>query len=90
MSPAVEEGICQVMSHIWTSAEVKRMKNKGTSGGKGHPTPEQIRFGEFILHNIATDSSPIYGDGFRRGFASVDQYGLTRVLEHLRMTGTFP
>ncbi|KAG0559540.1 hypothetical protein KC19_10G112800 [Ceratodon purpureus] len=90
MNPVVEEGICQVMSHIWTSAEVKRMKNRAAAGGKGSPTPEHIRFGEFILHNIATDTSPIYGDGFRRGIASVSQYGLTRVLEHLRMTGTFP
>jgi hypothetical protein len=90
MSPVVEEGICQVMSHIWTSIEVKRMKNRAASGGKGAPTPEQIRFGEFILHNIASDASPVYGDGFRRGIASVSQYGLTRVLEHLRMTGTFP
>lgn len=90
MRPDVEEGICQVMSHIWLSTELKRMNNRVASGGKGFSSPAQARLGEFYLHQIATDTSPIYGDGFRRGLAAVNQFGLVRVLEHLRMTGNFP
>lgn len=101
MRPDVEEGICQVMSHIWLSAEIRRAENKASSsssasGGKPQQqhmmisTPAQKRLGEFYLNQIATDASPIYGDGFRRALQSVTQYGLTRVLEHLRLTGNFP
>jgi hypothetical protein len=88
MQPEVEEGICQVISYIWLSAELKRMKNKSDSGL--HSSPVQVRLGEFFLHQIATDTSPIYGGGFREGLAAVNQFGLARVLEHLRMTGNFP
>jgi len=90
MRPDVEEGICQVMSHIWLSAELKRMTNKSASSGKGLSSPAQVRLGEFYLHQIATDPSPIYGGGFRQGVVAVNQFGLARVLEHLRMTGNFP
>ncbi|CAK9264299.1 unnamed protein product [Sphagnum jensenii] len=91
----VEEGICQVMSHIWLSGELKNLasKNSGSSSAsKANPTHNgiQARLGEFYLHQIMTDSSPIYGDGFRRGYAAVTQFGLSRTIEHLRFTGDFP
>ena len=90
MRPDVEEGICQVMSHIWLSAELRRAENKASTSQKGINTPAQAKLGEFYLHQIATDTSPIYGDGFRQGLAAVNQFGLARVLEHLRLTGNFP
>ncbi|KAG0566096.1 hypothetical protein M758_7G036700 [Ceratodon purpureus] len=90
MRPEVEEGICQVMSHIWLSAELRRAENKASTSQKGVNTPAQAKLGQFYLHQIATDSSPIYGDGFRRGLAAVNQFGLSRVLEHLRLTANFP
>jgi hypothetical protein len=37
-----------------------------------------------------TDSSPIYGEGFRRGYAAVTQFGLSHTIQHLRFTGDFP
>lgn len=95
MRPDVEEGICQVMSHIWLSAELKRMKGRAASDGHGEgqgvfSSPVQMRLGEFFLQQIATDTSPIYGEGFRQGLNAVKQFGLPRVLEHLRITGNFP
>jgi len=83
----VEEGICQVMSHIWLSGELKNMTSSGSSSA--HSAIE-ARLGEFYLHQIWTDSSPVYGEGFRRGYAAVRQFGLSRTLEHLRLTGDFP
>lgn len=85
MRPNTEEGICQVMSHIWLTNELKRMKKIGAFS-----SPAQEKLGEFYLHQIATDTSPVYGDGFRRGLAAVNQFGLRRVLEHLRMNGNLP
>ncbi|CAK9867573.1 unnamed protein product [Sphagnum jensenii] len=83
----VEEGICQVMSHIWLSGELKNMTSSGSSSA--HSAIE-ARLGEFYLHQIVTDSSPVYGEGFRRGYAAVRQFGLSRTLEHLRLTRDFP
>lgn len=85
MRPDTEEGICQVMSHIWLTNELKIMKKSSAFS-----SPAQEKLGEFYLHQIATDTSPIYGDGFRRGLAAVSQFGLGRVLEHLQMYGTLP
>lgn len=87
MSPEVEEGICQVMSHIWLSAELKRSQNRTSTNAT---SPAQERLGKFYLHQIANDTSPIYGNGFRRGLKAVNYHGLVRVLEHLRMTANFP
>lgn len=90
MRPDVEEGICQVMSHIWLSAELRRAENQASTSKKGITTPTQKRLGEFYLHQIATDASPVYGDGFRRALKAVESFGLSRVLEHLRLTANFP
>lgn len=91
LRPSVEEGICQVMSHIWLTTELKKASmGKALSGsGKQGNTASQKRLGEFILHQIATDSSPIYGAGFREGIAAVQQFGLVSVLEHMKRTGHF-
>jgi hypothetical protein len=85
----VEEGICQVMSHIWLSGELKNMTSKSSGSSSAHSAIE-ARLGEFYLHQIITDSSPVYGEGFRRGYTAVMQFGLSRTLEHLRLTRDFP
>jgi hypothetical protein len=90
MRPEVEEGICQIMSHIWLTSELKKLNaNKSSSSsssssmGNSNQTALEIRLAEFYLHQISTDSSPVYGDGYRHGFAAVQEFGLSRVLEHL-------
>lgn len=76
----IEEGICQVIAHMWLSSELESLTRRGGS-------PISKRLGEFFLHQIETDSSPTYGDGFRAAYAAVATYGLTRTLHHLRHTG---
>lgn len=96
MRPEVEEGICQVMSHFWLTDQLKRLNgNKSSSSSSSSSSSNksnsiQARLGEFYLHQISTDSSPVYGDGYRHGFAAVQEFGLSRVLEHLRLTANFP
>lgn len=77
----IEEGICQVIAHIWLTDELEKMTRKGRSGGTHQ------RLGEFFLHQIETDSSPIYGDGFRTAYKAAKAYGLSTTLNHLRQTG---
>lgn len=77
----IEEGICQVIAHIWLKEELEKMTRKSRSGATHQ------RLGEFFLHQIETDASPVYGDGFRAAFAAASAYGLARTLEHLKLTG---
>lgn len=103
LSPDVEEGICQVLSHMWLESEVMAGSGSSSHGAstssgisssssskKGVRSQFEKKLGEFFMHQIAMDSSPAYGDGFRAGHAAMLQYGLKSTLDHIRMTGNFP
>ncbi|KAI4299507.1 hypothetical protein L6164_032963 [Bauhinia variegata] len=103
--PEVEEGICQVLSHLWLGSEVSPsitdMPSTSaaafsssssssvvyTSSKKGLRSNVENKLGEFFMHQIANDSSPAYGGGFRAAIAAVNKYGLRTTLEHIRLTG---
>lgn len=78
----IEEGICQVIAHMWLRSELDMMRRS-----YGGASSSSKRLGEFFLHQIETDASPIYGDGFRAASKAVSVYGLPRTLNHLRHTG---
>lgn len=104
LNPEVEEGICQVLSYMWLETEVmpgfKNMPSTSTaaassstsssSSKKGGKSNVEQKLGEFFMHQIANDSSPAYGGGFRAANAAVNKYGLRRTLDHIRFTGSFP
>ncbi|KAL6622561.1 hypothetical protein ACP70R_032440 [Stipagrostis hirtigluma subsp. patula] len=105
LSPEVEEGICQVLSHMWLESEIifgssgnvasssvasSSSSSTHASSKKGAKTEFEKKLGAFIKHQIETDSSVAYGDGFRAGNRSVEHYGLRRTLDHIKMTGSFP
>lgn len=48
------------------------------------------KIGAFFMNQIESDTSPVYGDGFRAGLRAVERYGLQATLEHIRTTGRFP
>jgi hypothetical protein len=65
----VEEGLCQLASHLYLN-HVMDLESVGTSvsggtggGGGGGPSDDKLR--EYFRWSIETDSSPVYGDGFR-------------------------
>jgi hypothetical protein len=64
--------------------------SSSTSSKKGGRSQFEHRLGDFFKHQIETDTSMAYGDGFRTGNRAVLHYGLKRTLEHIRLTGTFP
>ncbi|CDY26685.1 BnaA06g13370D [Brassica napus] len=98
LSQDVEEGICQVMAHKWLEAELaagSRNSNVASSSSsrgvkKGPRSQYERKLGEFFKHQIESDASPVYGDGFRAGRLAVNKYGLPKTLEHIQMTGRFP
>ena len=60
------------------------------SSKKGAISKVENKLGEFFMNQIANDSSPAYGGGFRSANAAVNKYGLRCTLEHIRLTGQFP
>ncbi|WMV27552.1 hypothetical protein MTR67_020937 [Solanum verrucosum] len=99
LSQDVEEGICQVLAHMWLETQIASISssNGGASTSSGMPSskqgirsPFERKLGDFFKHQIESDTSPIYGNGFRAGNQAVLKYGLERTLDHIRMTGTFP
>jgi hypothetical protein len=101
LNPEVEEGICQMLSYMWLESEVmpgfKSMpstsapsSSSSSSSKKGQKSDVENKLGEFFMHQIANDTSPAYGGGFRAANAAVNRYGLRRTLDHIRLTGNFP
>jgi hypothetical protein len=106
LRPEVEEGICQVLAHMWLDSEIysssggegasssssssSPSSSSSTSSKKGPRSDFEKKLGEFFKHQIESDTSPDYGEGFRIGNQAVLNYGLRRTLDHIQMTGTFP
>ncbi|KAG6663255.1 hypothetical protein I3843_02G009500 [Carya illinoinensis] len=108
LRPEVEEGICQVLAHMWLESEIYSIpgsdvasssssspsssssSSSNTSSKKGKRSDFEKKLGEFFKHQIESDTSSAYGEGFRLGNQAVLKYGLKRTLDHIRMTGSFP
>lgn len=106
LRPEVEEGICQVLAHMWLESEtyagstlvdIASSSSSSSSSAvvsasskKGERSDFEKKLGEFFKHQIESDSSSAYGDGFRQGNQAVLKHGLRRTLDHIRLTGTFP
>lgn len=108
LSPEVEEGICQVLAHMWLESEIiagsgsnstsasssasssSSSSPSTTSSKKGKRSEFEKKLGDFFKHQIESDTSAAYGDGFREGNKAVLKYGLKTTLDHIKLTGTFP
>lgn len=92
LPPDVEEGICQVLAHMWLESEVMA-GSSSSSSSKNYKAPRSAiekKLGEFFLYQIAMEPSPVYGEGFRAGHSAMVQYGLRRTLDHIKLTCGFP
>ncbi|KAJ6852224.1 protein DA1-related 1-like [Iris pallida] len=103
LSQEVEEGICQVLAHMWLDSEIisgsgsnvassssSSSSSSSTASKKGTRSQFERKLGDFFKHQIESDTSAAYGDGFRAGNHAVLQYGLRRTLDHIKLTGMFP
>ncbi|KAL2459155.1 Protein DA1 [Forsythia ovata] len=101
LSQEVEEGICQVLANMWLESQIISISGTNfastsssspafLSSTQGIRSPFEKKLGEFFKHQIESDTSVVYGNGFRVGNRAVLKYGLERTLDHIRMTGSFP
>ncbi|XP_031406613.1 protein DA1-like isoform X2 [Punica granatum] len=86
----VEEGICQVLAHMWLDYELNESRTRASKKGKTQRSQFDQKLGNFFKHQVESDTSPVYGDGFRAGWQAVQKYGLNRTLDHISVTGNFP
>lgn len=90
-----------MLAHMWLDAEI--MAGAGSniafasssswassSSKKGARSHFERKLGEFFKHQIESDPSSAYGDGFRAGNRAVLKHGLRRTLDHIYLTGSFP
>ncbi|KAG5411258.1 hypothetical protein IGI04_007577 [Brassica rapa subsp. trilocularis] len=79
LNTILEEGICQVLGHMWLESHRCSTNNATTSASSSSritPSAAMSKIGdqsgfekslvEFCINQIETDESPVYGDGFRK------------------------
>ncbi|KAI4366397.1 hypothetical protein MLD38_022279 [Melastoma candidum] len=77
----VEEGICQVIAYMWLDEELSSSVTSNSTASssssqgevRGPRTHFERKLGEFFKHQIESDRSPVYGDGFRAGRQAVQR-----------------
>ncbi|KAH7848113.1 hypothetical protein Vadar_033963 [Vaccinium darrowii] len=96
LSQDVEEGICQVLADMWLESQILSMSGSNAAStsssslSEGSTSPLERKLGVFFKQQIESDTSSVYGDGYRAGKQAILKYGLTNTLEHIRLTGYFP
>ncbi|KAK8954801.1 Protein DA1-related 2 [Platanthera zijinensis] len=96
----VAEGICCVMSYMWLDFEM--ISGSGSNVASSSSSSSSIpyrksqrslferKLAEYCKYYLKNRKLPIYGDGFREGYAAVLKYGLKNVLNHIKLKGRFP
>ena len=97
MPPMVEEGLCQLSSHLYLNHVMDSMGQGDSSGanssGGGGPSDDTLR--EYFRWSIETDTSPVYGDGFRMAAMAYNEIcdnggSLIDLLQYAMMHKSFP
>ncbi|KAL6571606.1 hypothetical protein OROHE_003249 [Orobanche hederae] len=95
ISLELQEGLCQVLSHMWLESQVlllPEMTNMPST--RSSPSPWSSSFEnklhKCIMYYIAHNKSPIYGGGYRDAMRAVKKYGLHGTLDHIWHTGALP
>jgi len=73
-----------------SSSSSSSPSSSSASSKKGKRSDFEKKLGEFFKHQIESDTSSAYGDGFRSGNQAMLKYGLKSTLDHIHMTGSFP
>lgn len=87
----LESEVMPGFKHMPSSSTASSSTSSSSSSSKkGGRSQVENKLGDFFMHQIAHDTSPAYGAGFRAANAAVNKYGLRPTLDHIRWTGCFP
>ncbi|TKY75121.1 DA1-related 1 [Spatholobus suberectus] len=93
LNRVVEEGICQVLAHMWLEHELSSSASGSNFvSASSSPSSNEFEriFGKFCKNIIESDITPFYGVGFRAAQNAVRKNGLQKTLHHIRMTRNLP
>lgn len=80
--PQVEEGCCQLLAQLWLDSQ--------DHWARAQPGGFQPRLLSCLSNMVRTDTSEIYGDGFRIALEKFQQRGLRALVEHVVAHGAWP
>ncbi|KAL3138373.1 hypothetical protein ABBQ32_006175 [Trebouxia sp. C0010 RCD-2024] len=75
-----EEGLCQLMGLLWLESQ-DLSKQQGSW---------EERLASYFAHQIRTDPTSVYGDGFKLALEAYQDSDLPTVIAHAERTGRFP
>lgn len=79
--------MCQLMSYLYL--KYKQALEEDSSAKKR--ALFHVRLREFLVQQIESDQTPVYGDGFRAAHAAYKRvHSLQTMFDSLRCTGQFP
>ncbi len=89
----LEEGLCQVVAFRFLK-EIGEHKATGASNALSEADfdcwQQQALLRSYLMHQIATDPSAAYGDGYREAAVCVDALGLQVVVDCVKDTKSLP
>jgi len=91
MPAQVEEGCCQLVAYLYLThlQQYYRDDSAPDYGSDGQPTDKKLR--QYFRYCIETDTSEVYGEGFRLAAAAFAKVGnASALLEHVAINGSFP
>jgi hypothetical protein len=95
MDQQAEEGVCQLVAHLFLQDLEKRRQRRdseegavGSGGMSDNLKDADLR--KFFMYSVETDTSVVYGEGFRKAGALYAVLGLEPLLNSLVETGTLP
>jgi len=86
MAPRLEEGLCQVIAYLYLQ-RIAACAEEGMvcmEGGAFRQFAQEQALRAYFQKQIQTDTSTVYGDGFREIYGAVQALGLQIVLEYIQ------
>jgi len=82
----VEEGVCQLVAMLFLTDGLEEASK--VNEGDGGPSDEKLR--QYFKFSIETDTSEVYGEGYRKAAKAYAHIGIEALLSHIVTYREFP
>jgi len=86
--PQVEEGCCQLLAMLFLNDGLPQLTQEQCNNSNEGPSTKQLR--QYFKYAIETDSSDIYGEGYRKAALAYSKIGVEALLSHVVTYQEFP
>jgi len=87
-----EEGVCQLVAHLYLEDQIKKKKHDSGRGRGEEERPTNYELTEYFSFSIENDTSVVYGEGFRKARTVYEALGesLEILLDLVNTDGQLP